>query len=329
MDNWLRKIRIQNFKSIRDASVECERINLLIGRPNVGKSNFLEALSLLGPNYLNNGQGFGRPLLRYEIAANLFFDQGFLEDEITVTADNRVKAHIKFVRDGFLYKMNISGKGSVTASFSSDGSVREAQIGQESVFFPLKYYKFNENQPFTPGSNAVYLLPPAGANFLNVIHSNRNVRKEASTLFEPYGLELLVDNSANRLEIVKKQDGILFKTPYSLVADTLRRYLFHFAALTSNRESILLFEEPESHYFPPYVQRLAQRILEEESNQYFITTHSPFLFNTILERNAEVAVFLVEYENFQTQIRRLSDESLREVLDYGINVFSALEHFEQ
>jgi AAA15 family ATPase/GTPase len=329
MENRLENIHIQNFKSIKDVSVQCEQINIFIGQPNVGKSNFLEALSLLGPNFLNNGWGFGRPMLRYEIAANLFFDQAFLEDEIIVQADHKAVARLRSEQGGFFYEMQYQGKGEVSASFSLDGSIRGFNVNFDKVFFPVKFYKFSDNQPFAAGSNALYLLPPYGANFLNVIQSNRAVRKEASELFEPYGLELLVDNLANRLEIVKKQDGILFKTPYSLVADTLRRYLFHFAALASNRNSILLFEEPESHHFPPFIQRLAQRILEDESNQYFITTHSPFLLNTILEKNTSVAVFLVEFENFQTRIHRLSDESLRDVLDHGINIFSALEQFEQ
>ncbi|GHT21985.1 hypothetical protein FACS189430_03060 [Bacteroidia bacterium] len=42
-------IHIINFKSIQDIVLEdCRRINLFIGKPNVGKSNILEALTLMG-----------------------------------------------------------------------------------------------------------------------------------------------------------------------------------------------------------------------------------------------------------------------------------------
>ncbi|MFN0037713.1 MAG: AAA family ATPase [Saprospiraceae bacterium] len=327
MENWLKDIRIQNFKSLRDVSFECERINLFVGKPNVGKSNLLEALSLLGPNYLHNGFGFGRPMLRYEQASNLFFDQGFLEDKIVISANGGVSATLNFEQDGFQYQMEVKAHGSVSAMFSSDGSIRGFNVSKEKVFYPLKYFIFPENQRFVPNGYAVSLTPPHGENFLNVLQSHKNIRKEVSSLFEPYGLELLVDSQLTRLEVVKRQDGILFKTPYALVADTLRRYLFHLAAIESNRDSVLLFEEPESHNYPPYIQLLAQRMMEEKTNQYFITTHSPFLFNTLIEDAKDVAVFMVEYEDFQTKVRRLSEENLREILDYGLNIFTEQELF--
>jgi AAA15 family ATPase/GTPase len=327
MENWLKNVRIQNFKSLRDVSLKCERINLFVGKPNVGKSNFLEALSLLGPNYLDNQQGFGRPMLRYEQAANLFFDQGFLEDEIMVSANKIISSTLKFEQDGFQYEMAIKAKGSVSARFSSEGKIHGFEVSKDKIFFPVKHFIFPENQRFTSNSNTLYLVPPYGENFLNVLQSHKNLRKEASSLFEPYGLELLVDSPLSRLEIVKRQDGILFKTPYALVADTLRRYLFHLSAIESNRDSVLLFEEPESHNFPPFIQRLAHRMMEDESNQYFITTHSPFLFNTLVEKSKDVAVFVVEYEDFQTKVRRLSEENLREILDYGLNIFTEQELF--
>ena len=43
----LKKIRIQNFKSIKDLELKCKSINLFIGKPNAGKSNILEALGLV------------------------------------------------------------------------------------------------------------------------------------------------------------------------------------------------------------------------------------------------------------------------------------------
>ena len=47
MDHFIDHIEIHNFKSIRHLDVRgFKRINLFIGRPNVGKSNILEALSL-------------------------------------------------------------------------------------------------------------------------------------------------------------------------------------------------------------------------------------------------------------------------------------------
>ena len=43
----IEEIKIKNFKSIKDLTLNCNKINVFIGKPNVGKSNVLEAIGLL------------------------------------------------------------------------------------------------------------------------------------------------------------------------------------------------------------------------------------------------------------------------------------------
>ena len=43
----IENLSIKNFKSIKDLSIDCKRINLFIGEPNAGKSNILEALGVM------------------------------------------------------------------------------------------------------------------------------------------------------------------------------------------------------------------------------------------------------------------------------------------
>ena len=52
MQNAITTLRIQNFKSIKDVEMKPRRVNIIIGEPNVGKSNVLEELSLLGGDVL-------------------------------------------------------------------------------------------------------------------------------------------------------------------------------------------------------------------------------------------------------------------------------------
>ncbi len=56
MVNLISDIEIKNFKSIKKVELNnCSRINVFIGKPNVGKSNILEALGLFGlPFYKKN-----------------------------------------------------------------------------------------------------------------------------------------------------------------------------------------------------------------------------------------------------------------------------------
>ena len=60
MENTIKHLRIQNFKSIKDVTMKPRRVNIVIGKPNVGKSNILEAMSLLGTGlYERSGRFLG------------------------------------------------------------------------------------------------------------------------------------------------------------------------------------------------------------------------------------------------------------------------------
>src|SRR5258705_9237969 len=114
MSVFIENIFIRNFKSIRQISLEnCARINLFIGKPNTGKSNLLEALSLFSLPFLkeNPNRKITR-MIRCENLSELFhfgntkdpilavMDAStcvvkFNQDEaLTVEANNGVKQHI-------------------------------------------------------------------------------------------------------------------------------------------------------------------------------------------------------------------------------------------
>ena len=43
----LKRVSIQNFKSLKDVTLDLQKVNLLIGPNNSGKTNFLKALEFL------------------------------------------------------------------------------------------------------------------------------------------------------------------------------------------------------------------------------------------------------------------------------------------
>lgn len=66
---------------------------------------------------------------------------------------------------------------------------------------------------------------------------------------------------------------------------------------------------------------------ENKNNQFFITTHSPFILNTIIENASlkDVAVFVTDYEKYQTKIKPLSEKEIKNMLDYGSDIFFNLK----
>jgi len=342
MSTLIKNLHIQNFKSVRDLSLECDRINIFIGRPNAGKSNILEAISLLGAGYSSTSR-FMEDFIRYKTIAQLFsnFDIntpiGIIVDDTiaelrVATWRNNFKFSISSPPPHFELDIQLKNKwpfaiANIDIGLSKDGIENERGSKESNPWpSPVKKYEFKPLGDYK--EKDLFLHPPHGDNFYLIVRSHQELREEIQHFLKPNGLELLLDEEAKRISVVQRQADSLLSFPLHLVPDTFQRYIFHLAAIMSNRDSVLLFEEPESHSYAPYVYQLAQHILNDEGgNQYFITTHSPYFLLPLMQEGKDVAVFATWFEDYQTHARRLSEEEIRELLDFGVDVFLNLDHF--
>lgn len=195
---------------------------------------------------------------------------------------------------------------------------------------PVKRYNFKVDVRFKRGHSR-YLVPPYGPNLLSILLNYPDLREEVKGLFMEYGLQLVLDKATQTIRVspTDTQNDILYLVPYNSIADTLQRIIFHKAAVASNSNSILLFEEPEAHSFPPYMVHFTQEMIHKKDNQYFMATHSPFILNDLLENcREELAVFVVSYADYETRVRQLTREELDGVYQDGIDLFTNSESFE-
>lgn len=141
--------------------------------------------------------------------------------------------------------------------------------------------------------------------------------------FRQYGLRLVLDTASHSVKIQKeKGDDEVFQLPYSSVADTLQRIIFYKTAVASNENSVLLFEEPEAHAYPPYIAEFTQEVIRSQTNQFFIVTHSPLIVEQFLSGALDdLGIFMVDFEDGQTVVKGLSTEEIKEVYRYGIDLF--------
>ena len=339
MSSLIKNLHIKNFKSVRDLSLECDRINIFIGKPNAGKSNILEAISLLGAGYSENR--FMEGFVRYKTVVQLFSNFNFhvpieviadhVTAKITAFSEQSGTYNIKIQPENYELwaiakekhpKFNISFSNKLS-NFNSNGILDSNWSLSKSS---IKKYDFQGLKDYK--EKGLFLHPPHGDNFYMIVRSHPEIRSEIQKFLQPNGLDLLLDEESQRIVVVKKENGSLLSFPLHLVPDTFQRYIFHLAAIMSNRESVLLFEEPESHSYAPYVYQLAQHILNDEGkNQYFITTHSPYFLLPMMQEGKDVAVFATWFEDYQTHVRRLTEDEIREMLDYGVDVFLNLDQF--
>ena len=161
------------------------------------------------------------------------------------------------------------------------------------------------------------MIPPDGRNLFSVVYVSKGMRDWLVDLYRPYGLSVVMKPHERIFELQKQQDGVVTAYPYAMSSDTLQLALFYHAAMNSNRDALLIFEEPEAHAFSHCTKHLGETIALGDTNQYFIATHNPYLLNAILEKapKSDVAVFATYYRDSATQARLLTDEELSRLLD--------------
>jgi AAA15 family ATPase/GTPase len=339
-------IEIKNFKSIRHQKIEgCKRVNVFIGYPNVGKSNILEAIGLLTfirqkrPDLLKG-------LVRFEKLTQLFnyfniqnpaiinFNENYslninYEDEEKLRFNLSDKRKNNSFYDLSVFGLTV-GNGRLHSS-TTDGVDNFSGHYKELQKFNVKPYKFIDSKIFNESFSALELKVPFGKNMFELIVNNSQIQKEFSELLKPYGLDLVIDISNNDVKISPPiKNGIIQTIPISLMAETLIRVIFFKTAILSSKDSILLFEEPEAHMFPPYIANFTTDIIfDQNNNQYFIATHSPFVLNDFMEDMDinDLSLYAVGLNKGETVVRRLNDDEISEINQYGIDLFFNLESY--
>ena len=334
MENFIEYVHIQNFKSIVDLRLEnCRRINLFIGYPNVGKSNVLEALGLFSVSFLDRGESLNK-LVRVEDAIELFHSSSGLNECVISTDSQKIELRLS----PGLTVCHSDSKGDIYYYFTNDG----VRLSNKANFDDLanfddksniKRYTFNSHNQWK-SDNRKQLLPPFGENIIDVLSHSQDVSDVLNFIkqeFEKGGLQLVLNKKDKSILVQKSMNKeVVLLLPYSSLADTLQRLIFYKAAIASNKNSVLLFEEPEAHAFPPYIQEFTHDIADAKTNQFFIVTHSPFIVNDFLkyeDLRKEVAIYLFDYQNDQTVVKRLTDEDVSEVYEYGVDLFFNIERY--
>jgi hypothetical protein len=309
------KLSIANFKSIRQLDLDCKKINLFIGEPNTGKSNILEALALLSW-CARPGTASLTDYVRLQVVQNLFYDQ-LLDSPIRISTvgEPAAELHVGLKNEHFILR---HPSGNSDWSVTLDYRATEVII-QGLRKFPgnsIRFFRFKDLTKYDdqgPGS----LNPPNGSNLFSVVFSSKALRETMVEFFRKYGLRLVLKPQEGVFELQKQTDDLVFIFPYALASDTLRRIIFYTVAIASNKDSVLVFEEPESNAFPYYTKYLGERIALDETNQFFIATHNPYLLSAIVEkgRKEDVQVFITYFKDYQTRVRPLTPAEVSELME--------------
>jgi AAA15 family ATPase/GTPase len=309
------KLSVSNFKSVRQLEIDCKKVNVFIGEPNTGKSNILEALGFIG--WLGQpGDILLNDSIRFQTMPNLFYDQ-LLDQNISIKALTTDTSYPKF--DVALKhdksKFTFLERGKPFRVVTYEGNWEEGAMISTKLAV-IKLFRFKTLNRYDSKQSG-FLIPPNGDNLFSVVISSKSLRETMTEFFRKYGLKLVMKPHEKVFELQKEVDDLVFSYPYTLTSDTLRRIIFYTVAIASNKDSILVFEEPESHAFPYYTKYLGERIALDQTNQFFIATHNPYLLSAIIEKSNkdDVQVFITYFKDFQTRVKPLTPDQLSELME--------------
>lgn len=313
----IHNLAIRNFKSIRELDLGCRRVNVFIGEPNAGKTNILEALALRCPQIY--GDTFN-DAMRIRSVTDLFWNQ-------TVTSDP-LKVDFGYGETTTVWathpppSIDIEGPGSNKFQVSP---YKQLVVGDSEIRDATSYYLFQRpTGPSAFSEKLDRLEPPFGTNFGSLLYGNRDVRISAAAFFEGSGFKLNVEQTGFKVLITKELEGVLMSLSYTAASETLRRMIFYHLILDTNRDQILVLDEPEAHSFPPYTKTLAERIaLDDRGNQFFLTTHSPYMLDSLLSKTPakDLNVVLCRIENYETKVYPLNQSQIDQIKEWSMDAF--------
>jgi len=342
----IKTLSIKNFKSIKELSIETTRVNVFIGEHNSGKSNILEALSWFSVNALHSDAFRG--LFRFKNTTDLFYDF-VTSDPIEILTDDlslfirNAKSQTGAVMDhfeGFIYLSaetstknpkdldlyNISNAFSKFIAFRLHFDGKFEFIRPSFLESSFRTYIFKRLDKFQKGIWS-FLNPPFGDNIPSLVLSNREFRERIGSIFKGKGFRLILNPADIEMNMAKDTNDELYVYPYQTISETLQRIIFYVLAIESNTGATLVIDEPESNTFPMYTKQLAELIAFDAANQYFISTHNPYILDSLVSKTptSELSVFVTEMKNYQTSVNKISDERLSVLLDKGIDVYFNLD----
>lgn len=324
-------IGISNFRSFNDEGVfldNLNKINIIIGKNNCGKSNVLRFLQILNSNlkdlskFPNDIQNQHRRNGNGSIIYIKTFGYNLVPDASKVSSTN---GYHKYLNQAFYIKYNLINKKAELPDFIKNLDDRDLLYLQKHYSSADRVHTLPEIQSFCDR----YIKKVIDSYFedliyiphLRVIHeghqfgdsnSSINGSNIISKMFEMQNPVIGDEISKNKFDLIKSfvrqlvnKEDLEIEIPHTkesivLTIDGNRLHLESFgtgihqlvllcSTLVIHENSVVCIEEPEIHLHPE-LQRKFIQFLEKTKNTYFITTHS----NIFLDSRYKTSIYHVE-----------------------------------
>jgi predicted ATPase len=348
----LQKVSIQNFKSLKDVTLELQKVNLLIGPNNSGKSNFLKGLELWG-KYISFQNEQNRFVKTNNDLEEISFKKKKDDLKFEVLFDNElIGCHINSSVDGYSgidYKMLFDGepypasmlseyfnKHIIDLSVFNENARKSIRNLGRNAFEDIKIYNINSFKLTIPqGLNSVNILNNDCSNLISFLFTLSNNNEDVFKKIQDDFAKCVIDFVRIKTPPINTNEGgklslkFFDKEGNDYWASEVSEGVLYFLALICivdqpNPPKLLLLEEPEKGIHPRRIHEVMKfifQLAEDKDIQVIMTSHNEH----VLEEFALIpeAVFIFDKdEEGATFVKNLQKDVIepdtKKAIEFGI-----------
>ncbi len=335
----LTSLRIQNFRSIRDASVKLGQVNLFIGPNNSGKSNFLKGIELLTRRVeQHNETRYYRKISKEEQETATFFRENLfrkilnnsVEEQkigfnvIDVDLKNRTVNIVVSLTENALNNNEsrfYENENETFAKFdiaTSDGEIQDFNNFQKNVSQIIVHRINSETFRFGLPNNTEIRLASDGSNIVSYLfYVGQNYKPLFQRLeadLAQYVTDLVsISTPADPADPTRLKLRFFDQNNIGYWAEEVSEGVLYFLAILCivhqpDPPKLLLLEEPEKGIHPRRIKEVMDFIFELarlRDIQIILTSHSPYVVDYFADIPECISVF--DRENGETVIHNAGD----------------------
>ncbi len=359
----MKRIVIHDLGPIMDADIFLKDVNVIIGEQSIGKSCVLKVACYCTWVERLNGYVHDNTSIKYETDFMRFsYDnkKGFsFEWQLDRWNYKRPKvSYIPAERNMVAVIPNWFEVKSVAdniQAFMADWSDARKLIDNDKEILNLNVaYHYEESidadfvkmedgkiLPFTNVSSGLQSLIPLYVHLANITSKKFREREDNSVRHKSEQdklLEFLIDyyNTNIGEAFVKNPNYVKSNHNKSLESEYLpnpkmTNWSFRkFLNITKINHCEVFLEEPEQNLFPPTQQLLMRKLMglfeNQKENMLFISTHSPYILDVLLEREEyDFGLFYVQSSENGSVVKTATDKDVQDMFEDGVDAFFNIE----
>lgn len=311
----IKKVHIESFKSIKNLTIKCKNLNLIVGTNSSGKSSFLQGILLEAQNSVEQW-GLNGPLVElgeFNEAHNYSAKRDEpIRIETWLTKEDPFVLELKqdvSNKDG--YNISMTGNDDKLGSFSENGNTKyRLPISYGIGIHYLSSRRIGVQDSYIKNRTRTDEFGVNGEFSIAYLHEHEDDILESELLMDVerfgdslsgqvnYWLTRILGNTTMKTRSVAKTNFVqilynnnpniasqedLFCRPINIGSGVSYLISILIECLASDNKDVLIIENPEIHLHPKAQSELCKffYFISQTGRQLFIETHSDHIFNGV------------------------------------------------